>query len=424
MVHATEHVAPSHDRMLRALCRYADRMHAAIGVDHHVASPLGAWLVLALTADAARGAEVARIADVLGMPGPEAAAAARRLLDAPHPGVAAAAAAWTAGSAGALPHDAAAWLAALPAAVAQGPIPTQSQADAWAREHTFGLIDAFPINMKPQLAAVLSSALATRISWWQPFERAGAAALRSGWCDRVDGVLRTPSRGHDCAVVAHPDAGDIAVHRAFADGLTVTSVIAAEDVAAQQVLAAAHDVACNVADRRIRKRSLFDLPLGDGPSWTVTESNGNAGAEDVSALLPAWSATTRHNLTRPGFGFAPAAATLMRLFNASNWTAVQAATARFHRLGFEAAAVTALAVAVSFRPPRPDCRAAVLRFDRPFAVVATATNTVAGPSPWHGLPVFSAWVTEPEDVPQLPRLRGSGHDSRTSPGTAQQHVIT
>ena len=35
-----------------ALAAYADRLHTSIGTGHHVASPLGAWLVLALAAPA------------------------------------------------------------------------------------------------------------------------------------------------------------------------------------------------------------------------------------------------------------------------------------------------------------------------------------------------------------------------------------
>lgn len=35
------------------LSRYAENLHAQIGAEHHVASPLGAWLLLALSATAA-----------------------------------------------------------------------------------------------------------------------------------------------------------------------------------------------------------------------------------------------------------------------------------------------------------------------------------------------------------------------------------
>ena len=49
-------------------------------------------------------------------------------------------------------------------------------------------------------------------------------------------------------------------------------------------------------------------------------------------------------------------------------------------------------------------REAELRFGHPYAVVALTTDRAADGRPrpelsaWHGLPVFSAWVSEPEDA--------------------------
>jgi hypothetical protein len=40
-------------------------------------------------------------------------------------------------------------------------------------------------------------------------------------------------------------------------------------------------------------------------------------------------------------------------------------------------------------------RHAELRFGHPYAVVALVQDDT---SPWQGLPVFSAWVTEPENA--------------------------
>ena len=64
-----------------AVAGYASRFHAAVGARHHVASPLGAWLLLALIGDAG---------ETLGMPAADAARHARELLDDTHPAVAAA----------------------------------------------------------------------------------------------------------------------------------------------------------------------------------------------------------------------------------------------------------------------------------------------------------------------------------------------
>jgi hypothetical protein len=247
------------------------------------------------------------------------------------------------------------------------------------------MIDRLPLAIDREVRCVLANALATRISWKHPFTTTGSDAFRSDWRERVRTVLRTPEKGHECAIARHPVAGDVALHRAGAEGLSVTSVVAAPDVPADVVLAAAHDAASG----RIERLPLAGVPLGDGPAWTVTESTGTG--DRLSAVMPAWSATSEHDLRGEAFGFAGAAAVLGRLFGAEAWDAAQAATARYHREGFEAAAVTAVAVRMSFRPPGRR-REAELRFDRPYAAVATATGT----GPWAGLPVFSAWVAEPD----------------------------
>ena len=73
------------------LARYARRFHSAAGRRHHVASPLGAWLLLALCAPAASGAARDVLAGTLGCDVADAADLAAALLAAPHPLVPAAA---------------------------------------------------------------------------------------------------------------------------------------------------------------------------------------------------------------------------------------------------------------------------------------------------------------------------------------------
>jgi hypothetical protein len=76
------------------LARYAERFHAELGDGHHVASPLGACLLLALAASVARGDKRGQLVEVLGVDLNEAVATARALLSDPHPLVGAAAAVW------------------------------------------------------------------------------------------------------------------------------------------------------------------------------------------------------------------------------------------------------------------------------------------------------------------------------------------
>jgi hypothetical protein len=394
------------------LGRYARAFHARAGDAHHVASPLGAWLLLALASPAASGEDLAKLTDVLGCDSGTAAQTAAALLSSPHPLVAAAAAAWSRPG-WVSPH----WLAGLPAVVEQGPIPRQEELDEWARRHTLGLIDRFPIKWDEELALILASALATRVSWQQPFELAPASALGPGspWAGTLNRVLRTPARGHGHRqFIAATDAEDVVVHTASArGGLLVTSVAAPPGVPAADVMAVAYRLAAGqAAGTDIGRRSLYDLPLGDGPLWSLREEeSARAGSELCTAVLPAWSARSDRDLSDPGLGFAAAAHALGR--GGGGWQARQAAMARYSRTGFEAAAVTQMAIALSMTVPRRGLhRVAELRFGHPYAVVAVITEDVAAddgagqqqergaaaPGPWQGVPVFSAWITDPEDA--------------------------
>jgi hypothetical protein len=394
-----------------ALSGYARRLHALAGPRHHVASPLGAWLLLALCAPASQGETRESLNEVLGCDGADAAELAAGLLAAPHPVVPAAAGVWHRHTAS---ETLARWLGGLPPQVETGPLTTQAALDEWARRSTFGLIERFPIDIGPPVYLVIATALATRVSWQRPFGLAPASALgpSSPWAAELSRVLRTPegpdheqSPDHRQFVAATQAAGDVAVHAALArDGLLVASVAADPDIPAGDVLAAAYELAPALATgASVARRSLFDLPLGDGPLWAISErtapiKSGAPREERCTAVLPAWTARSQLDLTDPGLGFAAAAHALAP---GDPWRARQAAMARYSRTGFEAAAVTGMAVALAMRVPRTGLvRTAELRFGHPYAVVAVIADSPGrrDPGPWHGLPVFSAWVADPEDA--------------------------
>ena len=412
------------------LARYARRLHALAGTEHHVASPLGAWLLLAVCASAAgpaaadgpHAAEVRAAAreleDALGTSVDEAAAIAARMLAAPHPVVAAGAAVWNDPVVATGGWQA--WVEGLSAAIGTGALPDQPALDTWARQHSLGMIPQFPVPVTDETVALLATVLATRVSWDVPFELVPATRLgpTSPWAGRLGQALATPpvpGRGHRPMIVASP-LGDVAVHAARADGgLTVVSVAADQDVPAAEVLDLAHTLAPALAlDEPVDARSLFDLPLSDGPLWSLTEeevtSTGwDSRVERITAVLPAWSASDQHDLDAPDLGFAAAARLLSALAGSPAplpFEAVQAVVASYDREGFEAAAVTAMAVATSAlaSPRRTTRRTAELRFGHPYAVVAVTTDTPprgrvdpTWRTPWHGTPTFSAWITTPTD---------------------------
>ncbi|WP_433318872.1 hypothetical protein ACQP0U_13095 [Micromonospora sp. CA-269861] len=404
------------------LSAYAARLHATAGDGHHVASPLGAWLLLAVCASAAADPDpvaaertAGELARALGTDLSSAAEVARALLEAPHPLVGSATALWHRPGQG--DGGPAGWRAALPSTTEVGVLPDQTGLDAWAREHTLGLIETFPLRVRPDVVLALASALATRVSWATPFDVADARTLGadSPWAGHLRRALRSPSQGHRCAIVSTALAGDVIVHAVPAQttdgaGLVVLSVAAAPQVPPAEVLAVAYDLSAGAADgaQPAGSRSLFDLPLGATPLWTLSEERVRTRARDGreerhTAVLPCWSARSDHDLTAPALGFPAAAATLATAMAlpVERFEARQTAVARFDRYGFEAAAVTGMFGLTSL-PPEGVARTAELRFGHPYAVVAVATDTRAdgATGPWHGLPVFSAWVAEPEEVPE------------------------
>jgi hypothetical protein len=250
-----------------------------------------------------------------------------------------------------------------------------------------------------------------------------ALGPHSPWASQLSQVLRTPQgarprtpqSSHTQFIAATGEAGDVAVHTAWArGGLRVTSVAAQPGVPAADGLAAAHRLASAIATGgEVARRSLFDLPLGAAPLWEIREQPAWVEAADgreekCAAVLPAWSVASRHDLTHPSLGFGAAAATLAELMNLDPfwYQARQAAVARYSRTGFEAAAATGAFVTLSAPSQRQGMlRIAELRFGHPFAVVAVTAEHNPRPwrdapqrSPWQGLPVFSAWITQPEDA--------------------------
>src|SRR5262245_3682050 len=165
------------------VARYAERFNAAFadGV-HAVTSPLGAWLLLALVAPAAEGDAKARLEEVLGTTAEDAFVRASELLTMPHPAIGLASGVWARRELVTTAYDRLA--ASLPEAVARGGVPMQPELDEWARKHSLGLIEQFPIAITDDTAIVLADALATDVEWDEPFDVVPSDAFRSDWAAR------------------------------------------------------------------------------------------------------------------------------------------------------------------------------------------------------------------------------------------------
>ena len=363
-----------------AVTRYAQRFHRAVGPDQHVASPLGAWLVLALAATAATGSTRDELEEVLGCDVAEAYGAARALLEAVHPAVLLAAAAWT--FPGMRTADLTRWLDDLSPVVERGPIPSQDEADRWAADRTLGLIREFPISLHDVVFA-LATALATKISWteaFRPFAAERVELARAPGFDEV-GLAYSPARTAGRSSTRPPGRWRSHTAASRDDDLVVVSVIADPSFSAAEVLDLAHPIAiAAVRDEELPGRiPLWDLPLGNGHSWRLAEhptERRDPRPERYEVVLPAWSVESTFDLLSDArFGFVAAAHAVMSMFPSEGLLpkAVQAAVARYTRTGFEAAALTVLAMRMSAGPPKNFVkRVAQLEFTHPYAVVAVA----------------------------------------------------
>ena len=97
------------------------------------------------------------------------------------------------------------------------------------------------------------------------------------------------------------------------------SVIAVDpEVPPAAVLASAHSIISAEARvlHSVARCSLFDLPLGSGALWTITEEQVETKARDgredvVTSVLSAWSAETTADVDREDLGL-PAAARVIK----------------------------------------------------------------------------------------------------------------
>lgn len=403
-----EHPRKSYSDLVAA---YALRLHEAAGDRQHIVSPLSAWLLLALVAPLAADSDREELERVLGCDIDTARRGADELLKDPHPALTLAFAAWLRGDTGA---GLDAWRRALPPCATTSLMPTQAEADAWANEHTKGQIESMPVGINEDLRLLFVTAVATEVRWNRAFDLVPAAELGSVWASSVSRVMRRSCQHASHVVASTEAAGFVGVsHELGRPGLDVISVVAAPDVPPASVIAAAYEVAACIAGLPSTATFVpaFDLPL-TGHAWVVRERllndyHGPERIERSEVTMPAWQAKTElQNLTAaPGTGFAEIVrAVLARLPPDPRGDVVdakQVARARFDTNGFSAAALTILSAAgmAGPAPPRRTIERTVeIRFDRPFAVVAT-TNTDNFSRPGgvllRGLPSFGAWVTEP-----------------------------
>ncbi|GAA1615030.1 hypothetical protein GCM10009789_81390 [Kribbella sancticallisti] len=273
----------------------------------------------------------------------------------------------------------------------------KAKLDAWAAEHTDGLIREMPLEVTPDLAVVLASALSLRTTWVRPFK------------EQIKQVYDGPWAGGSWHWLDRTDA-ELDRVRVY-DGLTVVTVAGDADV----------DVLLGIGSAGARQAVVLggllaaSLKPGDGQSGSALIERGEPGQEvapgvtigqttsaapEVKLSLPAFNVKVEHDLlaNRELFGLS---AVTSQPSGSGHFSAIspeqlvvgqakQTVLARFFATGFEAAAVTAIGLMRASMPMNRALRLDV-SLDRPFGFVAVHRES--------RLPVVAGWIdrpTEPE----------------------------
>ncbi|GAA1576794.1 hypothetical protein GCM10009804_36760 [Kribbella hippodromi] len=268
--------------------------------------------------------------------------------------------------------------------------------DAWAAEHTDDLIREMPLELDQDIQLVLASALLLRTTWVHEFTEQIRRVPDGAWKGSWHWLERTTS---DLASIEHASAN-----------LTVATVTGDADVDVLLGIGrpetARADVLTGLLDALARP--------GDGVSGAALIEQGDVGAEvapgvrigqttssrpEVKLSLPSFSVEVEHDLleSRELFGlnavtsnpgerghFSALSPTPLRLGQAK-----QKVLARFFATGFEAAAVTAMAMTRAAMVTRKERRLEVT-LDRPFAFAAVLRES--------RLPIVAGWIERPTEA--------------------------
>ncbi|MFC6012427.1 serpin family protein [Nocardia lasii] len=367
---------------VRASNALTGRWCASFGDSDAVVSGAGLWPLLAVLAGAASGQARAELAEAIGIPAEDAHAAGLELLAALDASkeVSTALGVWVRADL----TLRAEWVRSMPAGTV-GVLAATAELDAWARARTGGLIEKFPVSVRPETLLVLATALTARTRWAEEFRPVRYAPETGPWQGHQGpGLLRSSYPDGSVSVL------DGAVTRVIVRGtgeLDVHLLIGANPRDAVATGLAALDGTVEVAT---------ELPIGTtAPCLSVSREETYGGGDSVVLELPPFELENRHDLVeraalfglttamdRPGSHFDGFAEDPLAL-----GAAAQNVMARFDAAGFEAAAVTAVAMRAGGVPQLTWSTITAVTIDRPFGFLAVDRRS--------GLVLVAGQVTKP-----------------------------
>lgn len=376
------------NQLQETISAYSRIFHEEYKNDHHIVSPLGAWMLLALLAQGSNEESdplhpLAKQA--LGVPVQQSGSLLKELLSSKHPAVFSAIKAWL--EPGLLSSDDSLqkWQQEVknycPIDVK---IPTEEELNSWVKDKSLNLIEEFPVTIDPEwFKGLFATVLATDVEWEVPLKIIPDNRLSEQW-ETPNFLLDNNSR--HTFIHKDDEHGLFGVHYTKAKkGLTVYSVISFSDVPENITLEVAHKIGAG----QHNKVALSELVSNE--FLEIKEFNSTSGSSDrFQSILPAWDFSGEHDLNEvPKCGLSAAAGRLGEVGDIK-----QVVVADYSDKGFKAAALTYAMIGRSAALGRvAKALHADLQFTKPYAVVAFSTADNTG-SIWNNLPVFSGVVAK------------------------------
>jgi hypothetical protein len=341
-----------------------------------VVSGAGLWPLLGLLAGAADGPARDELAAAVGTDAGDAADAAVALLAAldASPDIAAASGTWV--RPGTELHD---WWREHVPADSVGELTSQAALDKWASDRTDGLIERMPVTLTPDVAILIASALLLRTTWQVPF-------VEHDENDRI-WLRRTTTGVDDVRTVAGGDGAVTVVTVRGEQDVDVLLAIGTEEAAPADVLTALLTGDMSASGPELLAAGAVQTAAPGVKIRTID------GREPKTVLaVPAFEVRRKHDLLEHADVFGLRTACDVGGFPRLSSTplqvsdAAQEVVARFFATGFEAAAVTGVAMRASAIRHTARTHAIHVNLDRPFGFAAIHRPT--------GVPVVAGWIAE------------------------------
>jgi serine protease inhibitor len=296
--------------------------------------------------------------------------------------------------------------------------------DAWAREHTDGLIEQMPVVLSRATVLVLASAILVTTTWRQRFTETSHRAAAGPWAGRALAALTRQIPPESIRVIdgdggegdgdgdgessGPSDTGPITtVVVEGEDDIDVLLFLGGPDVSAGKVLRAGITaLAAGAAHGTSQLGTAAAELLGSGDAEPADDSRApgvvvrtvqSSSPGPVGTLTtPRFTIHAEHDLLAdpPLFGLAAASDADAASFPGMSpeplvvSTAKQNAMAQFSATGFKAAAVTAVSMAraVAMHRNRFQARRIEVAYDRPFGFAAVHRTS--------GLIIAAGWVAD------------------------------